>query len=73
MAANMEESSKSPLKSKTVLGLIIALAPDLVEALEKADQGGLVPAEVAPVIRVIGLALAFMGRWGARLPLSLKW
>jgi len=65
--------SKSPLKSKTVLGLIIAFVPDLVHLLEQVEQGGIIPAEYAPVVRAVGLALAFVGRWGARLPLGFTW
>lgn len=66
---------KSPLKSKTVIGLIVALAPDIVQLIERAEGTGLIPPEYAPVIRSIGLALALVGRWTAKLPLgfSLKW
>lgn len=70
-----EAEIKSPIKSKTVIGLIIALAPDVVDLIEKAEGTGLIPHEYAPLIRSVGLALALLGRWTAKLPLGLsfKW
>lgn len=67
----MSEESKSPLKSKTILGLIIAALPDLLSTVETIGESGLIPPQYAPVVRAVGLALAFVGRWTARLPISL--
>lgn len=69
------DTVKNPISSKTIWGLVIALAPDVVELIEKAEGTGLIPHEYAPLVRSIGLALALVGRWTAKLPLgfSLKW
>lgn len=67
--------TKSPISSKTIWGLLIALAPDVVNLIEQAEGTGLIPPEYAPLVRTVGLALAFVGRWTAKLPLglNLKW
>lgn len=69
------EAKQSPATSKTIWGIIIALVPDVVNAIEQAEGAGVIPEKYAPLIRTVGLALAFIGRWGARLPLgfSAKW
>lgn len=67
--------TKSAISSKTIWGLVIALAPDVVSLIEKAEGTGLIPPEYAPLIRTVGLALALVGRWTAKIPLgiNLKW
>lgn len=69
--------TKNPISSKTIFGIIIAWAPDIALLLERAEGTGLIPQEYAPLIRAVGLSLAAIGRWGAKIPLgfnfSFKW
>jgi hypothetical protein len=69
---NHLEPVKFLLKSKTILGLIVAALPDLLSFVSQAESSGLIPDEYAPVVRSVGLVLALIGRWTAKLPLSLK-
>lgn len=63
--------TKFVLKSKTILGLVVAALPDLLELISTAEGSGLIPAQYAPLVRSVGLVLAAIGRWTARFPLSL--
>ncbi len=65
------EDTKSPLQSKTLIGLVIAALPDLLTTIETIGEVGIIPPQYAPVVRAVGIALAFIGRWTARLPISL--
>lgn len=67
--------TKNPVISRTMWGLLIAFIPDAVSIIEQAEGSGLIPDKYAPVVRAVGLALAAIGRWGAKIPLgvSLKW
>lgn len=67
--------TKNPATSKTIWGLLIAFIPDALNLIEQAEGSGIIPDKYAPVVRAVGLALAAVGRWGAKLPLgfSLKW
>jgi len=71
----MEQRIKSPILSKTMWGLLIAFVPDAINLIDKLIDTGIIPPEYAPIVRTVGLAIAAIGRWGARTPLSfnLKW
>jgi hypothetical protein len=67
--------TKQPLSSKTVIGIVIAALPDVANWLAEIEGAGVIPEKYAPLVRTIGLGLAVIGRWTARLPLgfNLKW
>jgi len=71
----MERETKQPLSSKTMIGIMLAALPDLADWLAQVEGAGVIPEKYAPLVRAVGLSLAVIGRWGAKIPLgiSFKW
>ena len=67
----LDKLKKFVLKSKTILGVVIAALPDVSDALAQVEGSGLIPDEYAPIVRAVGLALAAFGRWTAKKPLTV--
>lgn len=67
--------TKQPLSSKTMIGIVIAALPDLADWISQVEGAGVIPEKYAPLVRAVGLSLAAIGRWGARIPLgfSFRW
>jgi hypothetical protein len=68
---SIEKLKKFVLKSKTILGVVIAALPDITDYLAQAEGSGLIPEKYQPTVRAVGLALAVVGRWTAKLPLTV--
>lgn len=60
------------LKSKTVIGGIIAMLPLATDVLNQIAAFPAIPAAVAAKVAAVGGALAIVGRFMAKLPVSFK-
>lgn len=71
----MPTETKNPAISKTLFGILIAWLPDIADYLSEVEGAGVIPEKYAPLVRAVGLTLAVVGRWGAKIPLgfSAKW
>lgn len=65
--------SKSPLSSVTVWGGLIALVPQIAEALNEVAALGVLPPQVSATIAAVGGVLAIIGRFRAKVPVKLFW
>ena len=66
----MAEATKSPLKSKTVIGGLIAFIPFISEAANQLAGIPLIPPQIAATVAAIGGSLAIIGRFLAQLPIK---
>lgn len=66
----MSEEVKSPLKSKTVIGGLIAILPFLSDLAEQLAGMPILPPQFAATIAAVGGSIAIVGRFLAKLPLK---
>lgn len=63
--------SKSALRSKTVIGGIIAIAPLAVELASEIVAIPGIPSVLIPIVSAIGGIIAIIGRFAAKFPIRL--
>lgn len=66
----MAEEAKSALKSKTVIGGLIAILPFLSDLAEQVAGMPILPPQFAAQIAAIGGSIAIVGRFLAKLPIK---
>lgn len=62
-------ASKFYAKSSTLWGIFIAALPDLQDTVTMIGAAEVVAPQYAPIVRMVGLAIAVIGRWTASAPL----
>lgn len=63
--------SKFIAKSVTFWGLFTAALPDLQDAITTIGAAEVVPPQYAPIVRMVGLAIALIGRFAAKKDLHI--
>ena len=62
--------TKNPLKSKTVIGGLIAILPFLSDVATQVAGIPLLPPHIAATVAAIGGSIAIVGRFLAKIPLK---